>query len=105
MKQKIEWYKEVLELEPGSKVFFPLAKLLAADKQIGEAASVLRQGLLRHPDHVEARLLLVELLYRQGADEELSAQTDALAHLFSAYPGFWSAWSESISSDPQMQAA
>ncbi|MDR1685460.1 MAG: tetratricopeptide repeat-containing protein [Desulfovibrio sp.] len=105
MKQKIEWYKEVLELEPGSKVFFPLAKLLAADKQGDEAAAVLRQGVLRHPDHVEARLLLVELLYRRGDDEELSAQTDVLAHLFSAYPGFWSAWCESISADPRMRDA
>jgi hypothetical protein len=49
--------------------------------------------------------LLVELLYRQDADEELSAQTDALAHLLSAYPGFWSAWCESIAADPQKQSA
>ncbi|MDR2124649.1 MAG: tetratricopeptide repeat-containing protein [Desulfovibrio sp.] len=105
MKQKIEWYKEVLELEPGSKVFFPLAKLLAADKQAAEAEAVLRQGLLRHPDHVEARLLLVELLYRRGVDEELSAQTETLARLFSAYPGFWSAWCESFAEDPRMRDA
>jgi tetratricopeptide (TPR) repeat protein len=105
MKQKIEWYKEVLELEPGSKVFFPLAKLLAADEQTTEAAAILRQGLLRHPDHVEARLLLVELLYRQCSDKELSAEIDVLAHLFTAYPDFWSAWCTSIAADPRMQGA
>jgi tetratricopeptide (TPR) repeat protein len=102
MKQKIEWYREVLELEPGSKVFFPLARLLAADGRTEEAVTVLRQGLLRHPDHVETRLLLVELLYRQCADADLSAELNDLAHLFAAYPGFWSAWSASIAADPVM---
>ncbi|MDR1946057.1 MAG: tetratricopeptide repeat-containing protein [Desulfovibrio sp.] len=105
MKQKIEWYREVLELEPGSRVFFPLAKLLAADRQTEDAVAVLRQGLLRHPDHVEARLLLVELLHMQRSDKELSTEIDGLEHLFAAYPGFWSAWSESISADPAMQDA
>ena len=105
MKQKIEWYREVLELEPGSRVFFPLAKLLAADGQTADAVYALHQGLLRHPDNVEARLLLVELLFLQNADAELFAEIDKLGKLFAAYPGFWKAWSERISAIPAMRDA
>lgn len=105
MKQKIEWYKEVLELEPGSRVFFPLAKLLAADGQTTEAVHALRQGLLRHPDHVEARLLLVELLFLQDAESELRTEIDGLGALFAAYPGFWKAWSEQLASTPALRDA
>lgn len=105
MKQKIEWYREVLELEPGSRVFFPLAKLLAADGQIADAVHCLRQGLLRHPDHVEARLLLVELLFLQDAGDELRREIDSLGVLFASYPGFWKAWSEQLSNTPALRDA
>ncbi|MDL2207323.1 tetratricopeptide repeat-containing protein [Desulfovibrio sp. OttesenSCG-928-F20] len=105
MKQKIEWYREVLELEPGSRVFFPLAKLLAADEQAGEAIAALRHGLLRHPDHVEARLLLVELLNLQHEDAELALEIDGLGKVFASYPGFWQAWSERLADNPALHDA
>lgn len=105
MKQKIEWYREVLELEPGSRVFFPLAKLLAADGQTSDAVFTLQQGLLRHPDHVEARLLLVELLFLQNDGPELKAELDGLGGLFSSYPGFWKAWSERLAATPALHDA
>lgn len=105
MKQKIDWYREVLELEPGSRVFFPLAKLLAADGQSSDAVQTLKQGLLRHPDHVEARLLLVELLHILNAGPELQTEIDGLGGLFASYPGFWKAWSERLSTIPALHDA
>lgn len=105
MKQKIEWYKEVLELEPGSRVFFPLAKLLAADGQTSDAVLTLKQGLLRYPDHIEARLLLVELLHLQNAGDELQKELDGLGGLFASYPGFWRAWSERLAQTPALHDA
>ena len=48
MTEKIQWYKEVLELEPNSKVFFPLARLLVEEGHLDEAVAVLEQGLARH---------------------------------------------------------
>jgi tetratricopeptide (TPR) repeat protein len=92
MKAKIDWYKEVLELEPGSKVFFPLARLLAENGQMNDALSVLRLGLERHPEFIEARLYLIELLHQQGESAQCEQQVGRLARLFSAYPGFWEAW-------------
>ena len=36
MMEKIEWYQEVLKLDPDSKVFFPLAKLLRDSQAAGQ---------------------------------------------------------------------
>ena len=44
MMEKIEWYQEVLKLDPDSKVFFPLAKLLRDSQQPDKAIEVLRAG-------------------------------------------------------------
>lgn len=92
MTEKIEWYKEVLELEPNSKVFLPLARLYLQIGQTEEAIAVLEHGLRRHPEHLEARLLLVELLHRTGRQEECSRQVSELSRLFSTYAHFWQAW-------------
>jgi tetratricopeptide (TPR) repeat protein len=92
MKAKIDWYKEVLELEPGSKVFFPLARLLAENGQFQDALSILRFGLERHPEFIEARLYLIELLYKNGQIAQCEPQVGQLTRLFSKYPGFWEAW-------------
>ena len=96
MKQKIEWYKEVLEIEPNSKIFFPLARMLSKDGRPDEAIAVLRQGVGRHPDHVEARLFLAELLYSSDKVLELQQEVDVLSLLFKNYPGFWRAWGERL---------
>ena len=92
MKAKIDWYQEVLELEPGSKVFFPLAQLLAENGQLQDALSTLRLGLERHPEFIEARLYLIELLYKNGQIVQCESQVGQLTRLFSKYPGFWEAW-------------
>ncbi len=91
MKQKIEWYKEVLEIEPNSKIFFPLARMLAKDGRPDEAVAVLRQGVGRHPDHVEARLFLAELLYSTGRVIELQQEIAVISDLFKNYQGLWRA--------------
>jgi tetratricopeptide (TPR) repeat protein len=94
MKEKIEWYQEILQIDPGSKVFFPLARLLSQSDQAGQAVDVLRAGLACHPEHAEARLLLVQLL-RQAGDKAACAQEFAhISAMFSAYPDFWQTWSE-----------
>ncbi len=96
MKQKIEWYREVLEIEPNSKIFFPLARMLAKDGRPDEAINVLQAGVGRHPDHVEARLLLVEQLYNQSRSADLQREVGTLSDIFKQYPGFWKAWGEKL---------
>lgn len=105
MNEKIKWYKEVLSLEPGSRIFFPLAKLQAAEKETDEAILTLRQGLAQHPDHVEARLMLVELMSNQQSAGSVTREVDDLGSILSSYPGFWQAWSEQLAKSPAMQDA
>ncbi len=96
MTEKIEWYKEVLELEPNSKVFFPLARLLAEAKRIDEAVEVLEQGLARHEEFLEARLYLIELLHSANKLGACEKQVGRLTKMFSTYAGFWQAWAACI---------
>lgn len=98
MTEKIEWYKEVLELEPNSKVFFPLARLLAGENRSDEAVAALEHGLGRHPEFLEARLFLIELLFTNGRSAACADQVNKLGALFSGYTGFWQAWAACLSS-------
>lgn len=92
---KLEWYKEVVSLEPNSKLFLPLARLLAelgtednnADL-MNEAFEVLRRGLDIQPDFMEARLFLIELLNICGCKAQCGAEVARLASLFFELSGF-----------------
>lgn len=99
MTEKIEWYREVLELEPNSKVFFSLARLLAGEHENDEAIAVLTRGLERHPEFLEARLFLIELLHAAGRKEQCDKQIEKLESMFSSYAGFWQAWAACIEND------
>ncbi|THB63103.1 MAG: tetratricopeptide repeat-containing protein [Desulfovibrio sp.] len=101
MMNKIEWYREVLELEPSSRVFFPLAKLLVEADRLADALTVLRQGLERHPDHFEAMLLLVEVLGGLERREELGREVRGLAKKMSAYPTFWQSWASALAEETE----
>lgn len=93
MMAKIEWYQEVLVLEPGSKVFFPYARCLAEAGQREEALRVLGHGLSLHPEFLEARVFMVALLHEAGEKEACQVEVARVVSLFAAYPGFWDAWS------------
>lgn len=97
MMTKIEWYKEVLALEPNSKVFFPLAKLLIENGELDESCRVLSQGVDRHPEFVEAKLLLVDVLHRLGRADDSRKHVLAVGSQMAAYPDFWRQWAQILS--------
>ncbi len=101
--EKIDWYQEVLELDPGSKVFFPLAQLLADNQDVSQAVVTLQRGLRRHPEYIEARLFLVEILFKYAGQPDVKALLDAQLELLmpalSRYAGFWKAWSAATKND------
>lgn len=92
MSEKIKWYKEVLALEPNSKVFFPLSRMLAEEQNVAEAIDVLRHGLERHQEFLEARLYLIELLFNAGQLDDCTSEIEKLNAMFATYAGFWQAW-------------
>ncbi|MDR2892380.1 MAG: tetratricopeptide repeat-containing protein [Deltaproteobacteria bacterium] len=105
MNQKIEWYKEVLALEPGSKVFFPLARMQAENGFAEDALATLRHGLSRNPEHIEARLLLIDILFSGSQYDALWPELDQIALMLGGYPGFWSAWNARLARNPSSRDA
>jgi len=97
MRRKIEWYQEVLALEPGSRIFFPLAKLFVEFGQYEDAEKTLRQGLDRHPDSMEARLLLIQVLSRLERYDEAQAHLALVIKPLERYPAFWTLWAQQTS--------
>jgi len=98
---KIDWYREVLSMEPSSKVFLPFARLLVqkdVQETLQEAVSVLRTGLIGHPEFIEARLFYIELLNKLDRKAESSEQVACLSGLLKDYPTFWTAWGEDTAS-------
>jgi len=105
MKQKIEWYQEILDLEPGSKVFFTLARMLSETGRPEAAVDTLRRGLGYNPEHIEARLMLVDLLFQLGKLDSLGKEVEAIAVMLEKYPGFWAAWTERLARKTQSRDA
>lgn len=105
MQAKIEWYKEILELDPSSKVFFPLARLLAEAGQVQDALDFLREGVARHPDCLEARIYCLELSARLGEDEAVAEEASVIGEILGRYPLFWKAWAQTLARKPETRDA
>lgn len=97
MTEKNEFYRELLRIDPSSKVFYPLAVLLFEARHLDEAAKILRQGLAAHGDHLEARLLLVEILEQLGLKAEAVTEADKAISIVSRFPSFWRIWASQAS--------
>ena len=105
MNMKIGWYREVLELEPDSRLFLPLARLLAEEGEVEEACRVLREGLHRHPTFLEARLAYVDLLGRARLDDEGKKQLESLVSSLAAHNGFWQTWAAGTADRGELDAS
>ena len=92
MKEKIELYREMLQQDPRSRAFFLLAEAFQEAGLCKEAVAVLREGLQWHPDFLEARMLLVQILFATG-DESAISEAAPVASMLERYPVFWEALS------------
>ena len=91
--EKALWYQEVLSLDPSSRIFFPYARLLAENGRRAEAVEVLRSGLTRHPEFLDARLLLIDLLHESGQDAAAGLEASGLIESLSQCSALWEIWS------------
>ncbi|MDR1856164.1 MAG: hypothetical protein LBR22_03265 [Desulfovibrio sp.] len=105
MIEKIDLYKEVMELEPNSKLFFPLAKLMVEAGRADEAVVYLEEGLGRHPEFLEARLFFIDLLYRRGEHDACGRHLEKMGEMLSSYEGFWLAWASALASGMRLDTA
>jgi len=91
--EKAQWYQEVLSLDPNSRIFLPYARLLAELGKESEAVDVLKAGLAKHPEFLEARLCLIELLHDAGHDAAAGLEAESILDLLSQSPALWRIWS------------
>ncbi len=103
--EKIRFYQEVLELDPGSKVFFPLASLYFKQDQVQKARETLASGLKKDPLHFEARLLMAEIHNLQGEADKAGRIYSDIFSLLRKYPDFWENLSLSLRADGQKDLA
>jgi tetratricopeptide (TPR) repeat protein len=68
--EKLHLYKEMLKLDPKSRVYTLLAEELCDAGEWEEAAEVCRKGLRFHPDHFRTRVLLGWALMELGEVNE-----------------------------------
>lgn len=93
---KIAWYREILSLEPSSRLFFPLAQELMQEKCYEEAVQVLQNGLHTAPEHSEARMLYITALEKLGRKEDAAQEAEQLAAVLCRYPAFWRSWNRAL---------
>ncbi len=107
IEERIRFYEEVLEEDPSSKLFFPLARLYYERDEVSRSIKVLRSGLEKHPDHVEARLLLIELLNHEegGVELELFEHIKRIEKIFKNYPSFWDRWADMLAQNGEGEIA
>ncbi len=99
MIDKLELYKEIVELDPNSRVFFTYAQLLEKESRVDEALDALALGLEKQPDYIEARLYYIDLLARNDKLESAHIQLNKFTEIFKKYPGFWYTWSTLTASE------
>ena len=63
-------YKKILQQNPASKVFAPLADIYRKYTMFDEALRVLQKGMLHNPDYIPGHLALARCHYDQGRFEE-----------------------------------
>jgi tetratricopeptide (TPR) repeat protein len=104
MQEKIALYEEVLALEPGSRLFFALAEMYLSQGMPEKAEATLRRGIANHPDHLEAKLLLLEVLDRSAKQDEMIRMAAPLITSLRGCSALWKAW-EAVDRDAKGETA
>lgn len=66
LKDKIQMYREMLRLDPSSRIFELLAEELYASGEWEETERICREGIRLHPDKIRPRVLLALALMELG---------------------------------------
>ncbi len=103
--EKIKWYEEILKVDPSSKFYFQLATLYVEESFIEKAVTILQSGLEKHPEDLEARFLLTELLIKSDRLEEARREMIELEAILKRYPLFWEFWSKHLQENGQIDAS
>ncbi len=101
MQNKIQWYEEVMTQDPGSNLFLALARLYVESAAFEKAIQTLQNGLQKNPWHLEAQLLLNDLLHRMDRPAESLEMTSQIGRLLKKHPVFWLNWADQLENEQQ----
>ncbi len=87
--ETLELLEELATQDPGSSIFLHVARLYRTHGESQRAVAVLRRGLSHHPGHIEAGLLLADILAEEG--EMDAALVQATGERLLRFPRFWQA--------------
>ena len=103
--ERIKLFEEIIEQDPSSKLFFQLAKLYLEKNNIDKSISTLKMGLDKHPEHMEARLFLIDLLTKNNMDNEANLHIEKIHSILTKYSSFWKKWAELLSKNKNYDLA
>lgn len=89
MNDTLHLFDELLEHDPGSKIFFPLARLYRKQGHTRRAIEIVQRGIEHHPDYIEAQLYLIELLSEVGDAVAAENKAQAIFSKLLSYEKFW----------------
>jgi tetratricopeptide (TPR) repeat protein len=89
MNDTLHLFDELLEHDPGSKIFFPLARLYRKQGHTQRAIEIVQRGIEHHPDYLEAQLYLIELLSELGDAAAAENKAQAIFSKLLSYEKFW----------------
>jgi tetratricopeptide (TPR) repeat protein len=98
MQEKIALYEEILQQDPGARIFYPLARMYYEAGRLDDALAVLDRGLASHHEHLGAMLLRLEILEeKESAQAEPAARV--IAKALTRTPALWRLWSRQAADD------
>lgn len=89
MENTLHLFDELLDHDPGSKIFFPLARLYKRQGYVQRAVEIVQKGVELHPDYLEAKFFLIELLYDKGDIEAAEVYANEIFQKLLQYEKFW----------------
>ncbi|MBS3780890.1 MAG: tetratricopeptide repeat protein [Desulfovermiculus sp.] len=105
MQDKIAWYEEVLAQDPGSPLFFNLARLYLDQGERDKAIDYLQAGLDRNPAHAQARFLLIQSLADADRRDTARQYVEPILAGLGSSPDFWLLWAEKLEDEGRTDLA
>lgn len=105
MQDKIAWYEEVLAQDPGSPLFFNLARLYLDQGERDKAIEYLQGGLDRNPVHAQARFLLIQTLADADRRDTARQYLEPILAGLGSSPDFWMLWAEKLEAEGRTDLA
>jgi tetratricopeptide (TPR) repeat protein len=105
MQDKISWYEEVLSQDPGSPLFFNLARLYLDQGERDKAIGYLQAGLDRNPAHAQARFLLIQTLADADRRDTARQYLEPILADLGSSPDFWLLWAEKLEAEERTDLA